>query len=756
MGRTSLGTTCCITPLGFRCCRAGGSCCTGSEDTQRIPGFRPACCSIRDRREKAQCCGDVTQRTLVLPDCCNDVGVKPVCCERAGSLRCCSVVDGRCCPPAVEPASRYTRLPPTPRRRPAYYTKRKAPYYPRPTYYPRSRPTYYPRQKPTYYPKPTYYRRPKPTYYPMPRPTYAPRPRPTYFPRPRPTYYSRPNPTTYRRPTPYPRTPSPTRWSLPIYTRRPRTTTTTTTTPQPTTTTTTTTTTAATTTTTPTTTTTTPTPRWRPSRYTNPTRPRRIYPGRGDIPVPIMVKSKDRTSWRPSRTTERRTTVFSRPRDINRGANQIDSDDGSGDEEPLEPRPSIRLQPVTSSVRWRLPVLNTDDEANELAPDQLPGIRPYKPGQIRVPGERKYTDRFPDAKSNIASPHRPPRKWQYPGGRKDPQGVGSETRYPARPDGTPWKFTRPTTRPFTNGRSYPYPSRRTYRQPYRPPTTPTTTTPTTTASTRTNTNCTMTSRSSQPSCCNVQPQLYCCVSARLWPDCCNTTTTTTTRMRLNTPRSSKVIRWSRPAAHRSMTPPPVTREAPLASRRDGNGRKSCCPADYRRTWCCTEHRCRFCCTPKTHANASAPLEYWFDCASDTGRVVGSNATARSRFPPGTIVLLSCCASSRHDRTECCSLGYASSGRNPKCCTGWTDLPKQVTTPKRMITTPQRSGDLCDERQYDTQKYLCCDGVLRSRIGPSTRCCGRLGYDSMVFNCCQDGRLRRSCGGSKHPNSSWRS
>ncbi|KAK2172354.1 hypothetical protein NP493_971g00048 [Ridgeia piscesae] len=670
--RTSLGTTCCITPLGFRCCRAGGTCCSGSDSMQRIPGFQPACCAIRERREKARCCGEVTQRTLVLPGCCSDVSVKPVCCERAGALRCCSVIDGRCCPPAG-------RMTTTPRARTTYYTRR------RPTYYPRTRPTYYPRM--------------------------------------RPTYQTRTRPTFYRRTAP------PTRW--PIYTRRTQppttTTTTTTTTPRPTTT---------------TTTTTTTTPTVPTIRYTYP--PRRIHTGRGDIPLPIIIHGHDRTSRRPPPTTRRPATFFSHPMNPNPAGARTYGGEGSGEDTADETLP----------VRGRQPEVFPTDRGTGRWGDRTTDLRPGSNRPYTKPDQRPGDD-----KSNTANPYQPPDKQRHPDGKTIPVGFRTQTPYPSsrrhpdpwrpvntrypdsrRTDLTGWWWTRTTVGPSTDRR------RPTVRQPYHRPTAR----PAATWVTRT-TNCTRAATPpTRPSCCYLQPQRSCCITVRLWTNCCNATVTI--RSRLLTPRPSKVIRWSRPAPHRTMLPPATTRHrsllpastnrlpqattrAPLLPpRRTGSARtrKSCCPPEYRRTWCCTEERCRFCCTPRSHVNASEPLEYWFDCAADESLSYRTNATTESRFPPGTIVLLSCCAAQRRDRDQCCTTGYGRSGRRPKCCADWTDSPAAMTTPNRL-------RDTCFGRPYDIQEHLCCDGVLRTRIGPSTRCCGRLGYNSLLLKCCRDGR-----------------
>lgn len=97
--RTDLGSNCCMTDRGWKCCAKTGTCCSevGSGQVD-IPGFRPACCDIKATSEKAACCANTAETTGFVPSCCSNQPLRPKCCKRFdGSSECCSGLNGYCC-----------------------------------------------------------------------------------------------------------------------------------------------------------------------------------------------------------------------------------------------------------------------------------------------------------------------------------------------------------------------------------------------------------------------------------------------------------------------------------------------------------------------------------------------------------------------------------------------------------------------------------------------------------------------------------
>ena len=96
--KTNLGSHCCMTDSGWKCCNKGEACCsyTGSGQVE-ITGFRPVCCERGSYREKAECCANIKRTTGILPSCCKQPDLKPKCCSRwDGSVECCPIF-GSCC-----------------------------------------------------------------------------------------------------------------------------------------------------------------------------------------------------------------------------------------------------------------------------------------------------------------------------------------------------------------------------------------------------------------------------------------------------------------------------------------------------------------------------------------------------------------------------------------------------------------------------------------------------------------------------------
>ncbi len=101
-----MGSTCCLSDTGWSCCRKDEQCCGlgGSGNIgMDVPGFYPACCHITSMTTKAQCCKTTSQKTGVIPDCCNNQRVRPVCCTRQNIFVCCVATVGipSCCPTAI-------------------------------------------------------------------------------------------------------------------------------------------------------------------------------------------------------------------------------------------------------------------------------------------------------------------------------------------------------------------------------------------------------------------------------------------------------------------------------------------------------------------------------------------------------------------------------------------------------------------------------------------------------------------------------
>ena len=70
----------------------------------RKSGFRPACCWIRNRAVRGDCCASVKQLTGMLPSCCDSPGLRPVCClDLYSALICCNKRHPTCCPDTPDP-----------------------------------------------------------------------------------------------------------------------------------------------------------------------------------------------------------------------------------------------------------------------------------------------------------------------------------------------------------------------------------------------------------------------------------------------------------------------------------------------------------------------------------------------------------------------------------------------------------------------------------------------------------------------------
>ena len=116
--RTNLGSTCCRTEIGWKCCEDNEGCCEhedGSGEIVVVPGFRPACCDVADTGRQAECCSITMEKVGVLPACCEGVNVKPVCCRspKNGNMLCCSAGTGQCCgqhPDSNAPEANKTSL----------------------------------------------------------------------------------------------------------------------------------------------------------------------------------------------------------------------------------------------------------------------------------------------------------------------------------------------------------------------------------------------------------------------------------------------------------------------------------------------------------------------------------------------------------------------------------------------------------------------------------------------------------------------
>jgi len=103
--RTGLGSVCCRGAPdadadgggGWRCCLRSERCCEGASDVVHVPGYRPACCED-DIDTASRCCAQTYERVGLLPQCCDDDRVRPICCKRPdGSTRCCPANFGYCC-----------------------------------------------------------------------------------------------------------------------------------------------------------------------------------------------------------------------------------------------------------------------------------------------------------------------------------------------------------------------------------------------------------------------------------------------------------------------------------------------------------------------------------------------------------------------------------------------------------------------------------------------------------------------------------
>ena len=101
--RSGLGSVCCRTTPngnsggGWRCCLRSARCCDGATETVDIPGYRPACCQP-DTDTAARCCARTYETVGLLPQCCDDDRLRPICCRRpGGSIRCCPANFGYCC-----------------------------------------------------------------------------------------------------------------------------------------------------------------------------------------------------------------------------------------------------------------------------------------------------------------------------------------------------------------------------------------------------------------------------------------------------------------------------------------------------------------------------------------------------------------------------------------------------------------------------------------------------------------------------------
>jgi len=98
-----LGSVCCRTNTngetgaGWRCCLRSDGCCDGATEIVDIPGYRPACCQ-QDTDTAARCCAQTYENVGLLPQCCDDDRLRPICCKRPdGSIRCCPANVGYCC-----------------------------------------------------------------------------------------------------------------------------------------------------------------------------------------------------------------------------------------------------------------------------------------------------------------------------------------------------------------------------------------------------------------------------------------------------------------------------------------------------------------------------------------------------------------------------------------------------------------------------------------------------------------------------------